>query len=261
MNKELNKPTQKLISLSNLSHFYNVDSKNELFECDDNFLGCENLTINLEKDSNFNLSLICKNKNIKSTHIVINLAENALFNLYFADFCEKEINLHVDINLNGIGAKTNVIVSSVSTENDIKNFEINVNHNCRNTVGIVNCYGVCKNSSKISFIGISHIKNGCVKSKSSQNVRGLVFDETAQTIARPILKIDENDIEASHSGAVGKISDEYLFYLTSRGLSELEAKTLITYGYIKPVFSGFLLDETKEELNRILKRKLEHGLE
>ena len=73
----------------------------------------------------------------------------------------------------------------------------------------------------------------------------MVFDPNSDAIAKPILKIDENDIEASHAAAVGKISDEQIFYLTSRGLSNEEAKMLITLGYLKPIFKGF--DEDKVE--------------
>ena len=52
----------------------------------------------------------------------------------------------------------------------------------------------------------------------------MVFDNECVAIAKPILKIDENDIEANHAAVVGKINDEHLFYLTSRGISETEAK-------------------------------------
>ena len=83
----------------------------------------------------------------------------------------------------------------------------------------------------------------------------MVFDPKSDAIAKPILKIDENDIEANHAAAVGKISDEHLFYLTSRGLSIEEAKLIITLGYLKPIFKGF--DEDKAEyMNELIGGRL-----
>ena len=72
----------------------------------------------------------------------------------------------------------------------------------------------------------------------------------------PILKIDENDIEASHAAVVGKINDEHIFYLTSRGLSEEEAKRLITLGYLKPIMTGFADDEMKNEIEALIEGEM-----
>ena len=84
----------------------------------------------------------------------------------------------------------------------------------------------------------------------------MVFDETSNGIAKPILKIDENDIEASHAAIVGKINDEHIFYLTSRGLTEEEAKRIMTLGYLKPIMVGFVDDEIKEEIEKLIEGKM-----
>ena len=86
---------------------------------------------------------------------------------------------------------------------------------------------------------MSHILKGCHRSKSHQNAKIVVFDNDCIARAKPVLKIDENDIEASHAATVGKVSDEHIFYLTSRGLNMDEAKMLITLGYLKPILKGF----------------------
>ena len=84
----------------------------------------------------------------------------------------------------------------------------------------------------------------------------MVFDEASSAIAKPILKIDENDIEASHAAVVGKINDEHLFYMTSRGLSEAEAKELITFGYLKPILAGFNDDNTRAYISSLIERRM-----
>ena len=124
------------------------------------------------------------------------------------------------------------------------------------TYGKVDNYGVCKDFGKLLFAGTSHILNGAVKSKTEQNARIMVFDEASNAIAKPILKIDENDIEASHAAIVGKINDEHIFYLTSRGLSEDDAKRLITFGYLKPIIAGFKDPEIKQEIENLIEGKM-----
>ena len=83
----------------------------------------------------------------------------------------------------------------------------------------------------------------------------MVFDNECVAKAKPILKIDENDIEASHAATVGKVSDEHIFYLTSRGLNLEEAKMLITLGYLKPILKGFN-DSIQNEIDSLIERRL-----
>ena len=84
----------------------------------------------------------------------------------------------------------------------------------------------------------------------------MVFDKDNKAIAKPILKIDENEVEANHAAVVGKINDEHLFYLTSRGLSETEAKELITLGYLKPILLGFKEEETKNHISSLIEGRM-----
>ena len=108
----------------------------------------------------------------------------------------------------------------------------------------------------IVFSGVSYIKNGAKSSKTRQNAKIMVFDDLSKAIAKPILRIDDNEIEASHGASVGKINDEHLFYLTSRGLTEEVAKELITLGYLKPILNGFEEDEIKEEISSLIERRM-----
>ena len=81
-------------------------------------------------------------------------------------------------------------------------------------------------------------------------------DEFLNVTLKHCLKIDENDIEASHAAVVGKINDEHLFYLTSRGISETEAKELITFGYLKPILLGFKEEQVKEHISSLIEGRM-----
>lgn len=212
------------------------------------------VTINIEEDSTLNLSLLA-DSSIKNLKLTANLGKNAKLIVYFADFSTEVNNTEVVINLNDENAEASWKLASLSSRQDKKNIVVSVLHNSPSTFAKVDNYGVAKDSSKLLFAGTSHILNGMVKSKTQQNAKIMVFDESCIATCKPILKIDENDIEASHAAAVGKISDEHIFYLTSRGLTLEESKMIITLGYLKPIFKGFN-EEDVAYLNEIIGGRL-----
>lgn len=246
-----------LFSIAKLSGdtLYKIQSDENVYLVDRNVEG-QVLNLILEDNSCATLSFICK----RSLRMVVNvkLMKNSSFSLYFADFSPKMLHLIINVELAENNANCSINLASIASNDDDKSFEINISHLAAGTKGKVNCYGVVRNNSKIKMSGISHIHNGAIKSVSSQNAKALVFDPDAVAIVRPILKIDENDIEASHSAATGKIADEYLFYLMSRGLNESDAKRLITYGYIKPVLKGFSDNEAQQEIENLIERKISY---
>ena len=201
------------------------------------------------------ISVLAK-ENIDNVIINANIEKNAEIAMYFADFSINKEKIKVEINLNGERAKAIWHLASLSANNDNKEFDVSVYHNAANTIGLSDNYGVCKDDGKLVFSGISKIFNGSIKSKTNQNAKIMVFDKDSNAVAKPILKIDENDIEASHAAIVGKINDEHLFYLTSRGLSESEAKQLITYGYLKPIITGFNDEDVINEISSLIEGRM-----
>ena len=209
------------------------------------------ITINIQSNSYLRLCLLGKNA-LKSCKITANVGYHSTFSSYFADFIPDECKGEMIVNLNEEYATCDWHLASLTEKQDKKQFDVNVYHNSINTFAQLDNYGVCRDQGKLTFSGICHIIKGSRGSKAHQNAKIMVFDETSNGIAKPILKIDENDIEASHAAIVGKINDEHIFYLTSRGLSEEEAKRIITLGYLKPILNGFDDEEMKEEIEKLI---------
>ena len=213
------------------------------------------LDIDIKENAKLNIALLCKN-NANNSKITAKVAQNSKISLYFADFSSSKNNVNVVVDLEGNNAQCDWHLSSLSSKNDEKEFSIFINHNHPQTFASSDNYGVCKDSGKLVFSGTSAIYKGNVKSETKQNAKIMVFDEDCSAAARPILKIDENDLLASHSAVVGKINDEHLFYLTSRGLKENEAKRLITYGYLKPIVKGFIDESIQDEIISLIEEKI-----
>ena len=212
------------------------------------------VTINLLDYSILHLSLLV-DSSVENLKLAANLGQNAKLFVHYADFSTEVNKTDVVINLNKENAEVVWKLASLSSKQDKKNIVVSVLHNAPSTFARVDNYGVAKDTSKLLFAGTSHILNGMIKSKTQQNAKIMVFDEGCVATCKPILKIDENDIEASHAAAVGKISDDQIFYLTSRGLTLEESKMIITLGYLKPIFKGFS-EEDVAYLNEIIGGRL-----
>ena len=242
-----------------IDSFDNVVIETEVnAKCDillDNLVDNSSITFIVSKDSEVTLSSLMENA-LNNVNIKVFVKRNSYLNIYFADFAKDVINLKCNIDLDEEGATAYCRLASLASDKDIKNIDINVNHNTVKTYCKVDNYGVFKDDAKLTFLGTSHILKGSIKSKTQQNAKIMVFDKASNAIAKPILKIDENDIEASHGAVVGKINDEHLFYLTSRGISENEAKELITFGYLKPILLGFKEEAIKEHISSLIEGRM-----
>ena len=213
------------------------------------------LNININEDSNVTLSFLSESE-MKESNININVKHNASLIGYFADFSNKTFNLNCKVNLLEEGASCSYKVASLAAEDDHKVVDVSIDHVSPKTYGKFDCFGICKDDGKLTVLGTSHVFKGAVKSNAQQNCRIMVFDEASNATAKPILKIDENDLMASHGAVVGKINDEHMFYLTSRGLSEETAKELITLGYLNPILEGFKEESIKDHISSLIERRM-----
>ena len=72
----------------------------------------------------------------------------------------------------------------------------------------------------------------------------------------PIIEVNTDDIDIGHEASIGRISDEAIFYLMSRGISEDEAKLMIIRGFVEPISKELPL-EYAVELNKLIELELE----
>ncbi len=225
------------------------------------------IKILINEFENKNIKFILKNNAFLKLNF-LSLTQSACGNYLFyleessnafvamADLVKGNVDFNATFNLLGDNANSEWHLASLGADNDKKVFNINFNHVAKNTTGVMSNYGVVEDESMMHFKGISHIKNGSIKSKTHQSAKIMVFDPKCHAKANPILKIDENDIEASHAAIVGKVNDEHMFYLCSRGISENDAKQLITLGYLKPITNYFEDEKYVQEIVDGIEKRL-----
>lgn len=116
---------------------------------------------------------------------------------------------------------------------------------------------VMKDSATAIINGITKIEKGATKANGQQTERVLMLSPKARGDANPILFIDEDDVKAGHAASVGQVNPEQVYYLMSRGISKADAERLIIYGFLIPVVKEIPIDAVREQLERVLERKLE----
>lgn len=130
-----------------------------------------------------------------------------------------------------------------------------VEHLAKDTEGYIENYGVANDASALVFEGVGKINKGMKRSVARQSNHGIVLGERSRLDANPLLLIDEYDVEASHGAAIGKIDDEQLYYLMSRGLSLKVAERLIISGFLSPVLKVLTTDNLKIDFINAVENK------
>lgn len=212
--------------------------------------------VNLVLDEGSNLILRLANFN-ENSEIKISgkIGKYASLSVDFADFSSGNSKIISSINLIDEGANCDWHLATLSNKKDNKIFDVSFTHLVGKTTASMDNYGVARDESKILFTGINHITKGAKFSNTKQNAKIIVFDKTASGTASPVLKIDENEVQASHGAIVGQLNSDHMFYLMSRGLTRDEARMIITLGYLKPVANKF-----SESVQKMIENSLKEAM-
>ena len=174
----------------------------------------------------------------------------------YVELSNNSIDTNINYALIEENANATVRLAALARGEEKKHLTLSLVHEAPYTTGIMDNYGVVKNKANLIIDGIGTIKKGNRQSNSHQTNKIIVFDEGCNAKANPYLYIDEYDVKASHGASVGKIDEEHLYYLQSRGLSKEDAMHLVTYGYFIPVLEFIDNDELKELFDETLREKV-----
>lgn len=104
-----------------------------------------------------------------------------------------------------------------------------------NTRANVQVKAVLDGESKLTFDGLIKIVPHAQKTQSYLREDVLLLSKDAQSLGKPQLEIEANDVKASHGSTIGRIDDDQLFYLSSRGIDKTQAKEAIVAGFIDTI--------------------------
>jgi Fe-S cluster assembly protein SufD len=110
-------------------------------------------------------------------------------------------------------------------------------------------------SSEGVFNGLVTVQPDAQKTDSQQTNKNILLSKKAIMNSNPQLEIYADDVKCSHGSATGELDEDAIFYLRSRGIDLMSAKSLLIEGFAKEVTDKIKIDSVKEKLNsEILKR-------
>jgi Fe-S cluster assembly protein SufB len=129
-------------------------------------------------------------------------------------------------------------------------------HVAPNTTSTITSKSISKNGGRTSYRGHIKVYPGANNCKSFVKCDALLLDDQSRSDTYPYNDVDAENVTLGHEATVSKVSDEQLFYLMSRGITQNEAETMIVNGFIEP-FTKELPLEYAVELNRLIQLEME----
>ena len=157
--------------------------------------------------------------------------------------------------LNGENAKCEFTGISFAGKGQNIDNGLKVIHNAPHTSSVVNSKSISKDGGVCTFRSNVWVKNA-KDSKLSLSCESLMLDSESRSDTIPVNTLETDEVSFAHEATIGKISDQAIFYLMSRGLSEDEAKALIVRGFAEPIAKSFPV-EYAVEMNRLINLELE----
>ena len=124
--------------------------------------------------------------------------------------------------------------------------EIRIEHKAPHTRSNQHFKGVLKGKSRSTFDGKIYVESEAQKTEAYQLNNNLILDEGAAAFAKPNLEIFADDVKATHGATITELSDEEIFYLTTRGIDTRHAKELLTKGFTAAIVNQFFDARAKE---------------
>ncbi len=185
--------------------------------------------------------------------------ENAIMEWVNCNLGSKISMLYPCSVLVGKNAKTDYIGIQYAGKGQYQDTGCKVYHLAENTSSSILSKGISKNNGTSSYRGLVQIKKGAINSKSNVKCDGLMLDNNSKALTFPSMNVQENNVKVAHEATVGKIEEEQLFYLMSRGLNQDEAIKLIVSGFIEPLIKELPM-EYAIELNRLIELEIENSV-
>jgi len=167
----------------------------------------------------------------------------------------KVVMLYPGSFLLGEGARADHLNVGVASGDVWKDTGAKVMHLAPNTTSNILAKSISKDGGIMGYRGLVRMGHNSQGSKSHVQCDGLMMDDRSRSDTWPDIQIQNPHVTVAHEAVVGKISDEQMFYLQSRGLSEEEAAAMIVNGFIEPVTKELPM-EYAVELNRLIQLEM-----
>lgn len=129
-------------------------------------------------------------------------------------------------------------------------------HAAPHTSANINTRTISKAGGAATYRSAVKVTKNAPYAKCSVNCESLMLDDESRSDTLPVMDVEGAEADIGHEAKIGRISDEAIFYLTSRGIEEKEARAMIVRGFVEPIAKELPL-EYAVEMNNLVSLELE----
>lgn len=180
------------------------------------------------------------------------VATDAAYRLHLANLGAQSARSTLQIALQGERAA--VVLNAVSVPHRMQVHDVLavIEHAAPNTTTEQRFRGIAAEQARVGFSGKMVVRENAARSVSRQSLRGLLAGPHAEVDVRPQLEIYTDDVQCSHGATAGKLDDNMLFYLLSRGLEQETANLLLKWAFLEDVVAKIDLPELRRQIEQTL---------
>jgi len=166
------------------------------------------------------------------------------------------VKLNIDAEMRGPGTNAEMLGVYFASGTEFIDYHTLQDHISPNATSNLLFKGVLTDSARVICSGLIRVHAGAQKTDAYQKNNNLILSPTARADSIPNLEIAANDVRCSHGATAGKVSEDHLFYLMSRGLTRHEAQRLIVNGFLAPLIERIPLEDLRERLATLVDAKM-----
>ena len=161
-----------------------------------------------------------------------------------------------ELDLAGEGAQGRMSGFYFTDGNQHLDHDTQQNHLAPHTTSDLLFKGALKGKSRSVWQGMIYVAPGAQKTDGYQANRNLVLSDGARADSIPGLEILADDVRCTHGATVGKLEQEPLFYLKSRGIPQAEAEKIVVEGFFDPIFQRIPFEGVRERFQEYIANKM-----
>ena len=135
-------------------------------------------------------------------------------------------------------------------------FQTRQDHTAPHTESDLLFKGVVLDRARTVFRGVLHLRKEAQQTNAYQATHSLLLSPRARADALPILEIEADDVRCKHGSTTGRVDEEQIFYLMSRGLSRQDAQRLIVQGFFETVITEFPVEGVQEKIRLAIEDRI-----
>ena len=204
----------------------------------------------------FMINLLNK-KSMNLEAIQNNIEDDASVDYTIIDIGAKASISNIYSNIHGNNGKNEIKTIYLGTEKQIKDINYIAELRGEKTDINIDVQGALKNNSKKNFKGTIDFKKGCKKAIGNENEYCMLLSDDSKSIALPMLLCSEDDVEGNHSTASGKVNNQELFYIMTRGIEYNDALKLIVKARFNEIIDRIEDEELRNKILEEIDRRLD----